>query len=119
MLNILAGMNPEKLSPADFDMIDSYMEASIKQVVELKEGDIKPAPIQDPQVLYLYVIYYNPSDFPGRYVCRINHVGHTNVPGRLLANEDTLEKVRAKLPPGLHRIARSKGDDKVIVETWL
>lgn len=119
MLNLLAGMNPNRLTPADLGLIDSFMAESGRAIAELKEGDTKPPQLNDPAVMYLYVIYYNPSDFPGRYVCRVNHVGHTNVPGRLIANEETLQAVRDKIPPGMHCIPRSRGDDKVIVETWL
>ena len=70
--------------------------------------------------LFTYVVYFNPSDFPGRYVMR----GFVNVDGEAKANAiaisgETIEKVRAHIPKGLYRMERMPGDDPAIVEVWI
>ena len=68
-----------------------------------------------------YVIYFNPSDFPGRYVVRgwTAGIGECQPDAEPLGVVDNLEAARAKIPPGLHRLSRLPGEDSVIVETWL
>lgn len=73
-----------------------------------------------PTALMLWVVTKHPSDFPDKFVARPNYVGpkgHYSVGAALTA--DTLEDLRAKLPQGLHRMARWADDDPVIVEVWL
>lgn len=66
--------------------------------------------------LEIFVVYENPSDFPGKMVVRkfINDKP-TLEP---LCVEDTLEEAREKIPKGLFRMDRMADDDIVIVETW-
>jgi hypothetical protein len=72
-------------------------------------------------VLPVFVIYENPSDFPGRFVVRVQRVSNGFVvPARdLLANCSDLAEARRCLPPGLVRMPRHPEDDPVIVETWI
>lgn len=67
----------------------------------------------------MWVIYHNPRDFPpGAYVARPwRNDKHPDGDTYLMA--DTLEKVRAMLPPGLTCLLRMPGDDPVIVEVWV
>lgn len=68
------------------------------------------------QLLILWVVYFNPSDFPGKWVVRkwiLDQPTHEH----FLA--DSLEGIRSAIPKGLYRIEREPGDDAVIIETWL
>jgi hypothetical protein len=72
-------------------------------------------------LLSVWTVYDHPSDYPDGFVAR-RHEAYTD--HSVVATADavfapTLEAVRAKLPPGLHCITRSPGDDPVIVESWI
>ncbi len=69
----------------------------------------------------LYVVYFNPSDFPGLYVIRKQFAGRGTVSVAVepLVTGSTLEAVRAALPAGLTRLERSPGDVPSILEVWL
>jgi hypothetical protein len=71
--------------------------------------------------LAVYVLYYNPSDYPGLYVVRRQVATATSitVDPEPMAVTDTLMGARALLPVGLHRIERDIIDEPQIVETWL
>lgn len=68
----------------------------------------------------VFTVYYNPQDFPGKYVVRLFD---GDKPMRLLTVKDTLEEARAAIPQepplGFIRFERSPEDAKAIVETWL
>lgn len=66
--------------------------------------------------LLLWVVYENPKDYPGSFVARPGVTGGMAC-AVLLA--DTLDELRADLPPGLTRLERDPTDDPVIVEVWL
>ena len=72
-------------------------------------------------IMDLYVIFFNPSDFPGKYVARRQSVG----PGGKITKDPrpfmvgTLELVRAALPPELTRLNRDPNDDPCIFEVWV
>ena len=71
--------------------------------------------------LAIYVVYRDPSDFPGKYVVRRSTIGHL---GELKDAEPlivckTLREARSTIPRCLFCITRSIEDDPVIVETWL
>lgn len=68
------------------------------------------------QVFPIFTVFFNPKDFPGKYVVRLFD-GKT--PTRLLAVKDTLEEARSTIPPMFLRVDRSPTDNPVIVETWL
>lgn len=68
----------------------------------------------------IWVITENPVDFPGKFVAREHLVGK----GFTRATDthfvaDSLPEIRATLPAGLYRLMRQKGDDPVIVESWI
>jgi hypothetical protein len=72
-------------------------------------------------ILSVWTVYDHPSDWPGGFVAR-RHEAHDNntvVATADVVYADTLEAVRAKLPPGMYPIARSPNDDPVIVESWI
>jgi hypothetical protein len=75
--------------------------------------------IESNNELSLYTVYENPFDYPGKFVVRRFEVftGATD-PNPLIVC-DTLEEVRAVLPPGLVCLPRHPDDDPVILETWL
>lgn len=72
------------------------------------------------KVFPIFTVYFNPKDFPGKYVVRLFDA---DKPLRLITISDTLEKAQATIPQGpplgFHRVNRSPTDDPVIVETWL
>jgi hypothetical protein len=71
-------------------------------------------------VLTMYTIYFNPLDYPGRYVVRGFFIESGKVePGELCVVADTLEQARAAVPPGCAQIARDPDDEPQIVETWI
>lgn len=65
--------------------------------------------------LSIWVVYDNPTDYPGRFVAR-KWKGDTATPELHLA--DTLDELRQLLPAGLCRLPRFAIDDPKIVETW-
>lgn len=72
------------------------------------------------EALDMFVIYHGASNEPDPFVGRRWSVnGKGCAPGPIVARGETLDQVRGQLPPGLFRLARSLGDDPVIVETWL
>lgn len=66
--------------------------------------------------LELFVIYDHPKDFPGHFVVR-RWLGDR--PTGDFAIAVTIERARAEVPMGLHRVPRQSSDDAVIVETWI
>jgi hypothetical protein len=69
-----------------------------------------------PRSFDIWTIYYNTSDHPGMYVARRFDV---DVPTSDMFVADTLDEVRALLPPGLYCLPRNVKDDPVIVEVWV
>lgn len=72
------------------------------------------------EVLTLYVLYFNPSDYPGQYVVRRQHVKD----GRLAIDVEvlvfkTLTTARRHIPAGLVNIGRMPDDDPAILEAWV
>lgn len=70
--------------------------------------------------LDLWVIYENPSDYPGRFVLRKTTVEK----GKMFICQncttyDTLEAARAAVPGNLANIGRMEQDDPCIVEVWV
>lgn len=71
----------------------------------------------------IYVVYNNPSDFPGQHVIRRWRIPVTGDPipdeAPIVVHPSYAFAV-AQLPPGLARIPRDVDlDDPSIVETWL
>lgn len=68
----------------------------------------------------MYTIYFNPSDFPGKFVLRAYHIGR----GTVEADDkfklgDSANEVRQHVPKGLVNIGRNADDDPVILEVWI
>jgi len=74
--------------------------------------------------LVIHTIYFNPKDFPYRYVVRAWTVregeGEAVPDPRPLVVADSLEEARAAVPPGSdHLLRRERDDDPCIVESWI
>jgi hypothetical protein len=74
-------------------------------------------------VLHQWVVYDNPTDYPGMFVAREWIIGRgTMRPSEVTPYVDPyLENVRrfiAAVAPGSFCITRSPEDDPTIVETW-
>ena len=71
-------------------------------------------------IFQMFVIYENPSDYPGKFVVRRWEVDSGDL---YVATEcvvvETLKQAREAIPPGLYRLNRNCFDDPVIVETWI
>lgn len=67
-----------------------------------------------------YNIFFNPEDFPGKYVVRgwTAHMDHT-VHDREAEVVDSLELAREKVPKGLVYLARYPTDVPSLVEAWV
>jgi hypothetical protein len=76
----------------------------------------------EPPFMSMWTIYFNPRDFPGKYVARRHDIFRGDR-GPAASSEyfvaDSLGAIRDKLPMGLVCLSRSDGDDPVILETWL
>ena len=69
--------------------------------------------------LIQWVIYFDPSDYPGKYVARKWIVAS----GRIAATQvsymsDSLEDARRHIPDGMFNLGRFANDDPKIVEVW-
>ncbi len=74
----------------------------------------------DERRLEMWVVYENPLDYPGKFVCRrwvVTPEGNT--PDGHCWVTSTLEDARSKVPPDCFRIPHQDGEDPCIVETWL
>lgn len=77
--------------------------------------------------LSLWVVYWNPSDFPGRFVVRrqVAVAPNPSIPDGIwcdpdpLAVVDTLDEARAAVPGWLTCLPRSPDDHPVVVEVWV
>jgi len=67
-------------------------------------------------MLEIWTVYDSPIDLPGRFVAR---KWVLEKPTNELRQDQTLEGLRNKLPPGLTRLPRATQDDPKIVETWI
>jgi hypothetical protein len=70
-----------------------------------------------------WVVYWNPSDYPGKYVVRGVDIVRGPPAGFIFHPEcatfDSLEDARAALPPHLYRLERHTSDAVPIVEIWI
>jgi hypothetical protein len=67
-------------------------------------------------MLDIWIIYDNPSDYPGQFVARRFQM---NRPTADVLTAGSLEAVRALLPAGLVRLERTQHDQPHIVEVWV
>lgn len=72
------------------------------------------------QVLPVFTIFYDPADFPGKYVVRLFDGKR---PTKLMCVKNTLEEARATIPhsPPVEYInmGRHENDPEEIVEVWM
>ena len=67
-----------------------------------------------------WTVYERPLDYPDGYVARRWVIGSGGaVPTNDMFVADTLDELRALLPPGLFCLLRQPGDDPKIVEVWI
>jgi len=71
--------------------------------------------IMDRPALKVYAIYYNPSDYPGKFVLRI---WNNDVPEKKCIVKKTLSEIHNKLPMNLFNLG-SDPVDKTIIEVWI
>lgn len=74
------------------------------------------ARLQRQTALPMICIYDHPSDYPDSFVARVWDANH---PTHLIALADTLDGIRATIPPNMTKMPRFLRDDPVIVEVWL
>jgi len=70
----------------------------------------------------MFTVYFNPSDFPGKYVIRkwiLARGFQGPIPTDQKYIADTLEDVRKNVPPEMVKMERYDQDDPTIVEVWL
>lgn len=70
--------------------------------------------------LEMYTVYWNPKDYPNRFVVRRWTINSREapVPREVIAVTLTLREARSKIPPGLFCMPRWPDDDRTIVEVW-
>jgi len=71
--------------------------------------------------MYQYVIYENPTDYPGKYVVRRWLIGRGTVTpdAEPLAVLDALSDARMFVPDGLYMMPRELEDDPAVLEVWI
>jgi hypothetical protein len=76
---------------------------------------------KDTSCFSMFTVYWNPKDYPGKYVVRRHVVSrHGAVPMEVVAIADTLEEARRPIQYlHLHCLGREPGDESQIVETWI
>lgn len=68
----------------------------------------------------VWTVYDHPRDYPDAWVARRSEIGFGTVTHTAdMFTADTLDELRALIPPGLVCVRRSPGDDPKIVEIWL
>lgn len=68
----------------------------------------------------IWVVYENPSDYPGKYVLRRQTAekGSISKDSECVV-KDSYEELIEHIPQGKTRINRDLQDDPVIMETWI
>lgn len=70
--------------------------------------------------LPMWVVYDQTTrEYPGMWVSRMHITLPEPRPTRFVMSHDSLEELRALLPPGLSRLSRDKSDPPEVVEIWL
>jgi hypothetical protein len=64
-------------------------------------------------------IYFNPKDFPGKYVARVFDIrpGAVHATRYIMVNEN-LEEMRRSIPAGFSCTNRTPEDDPELLEVW-
>lgn len=72
------------------------------------------------QHITVWIISFNPSDFPGLYVVRPHLVGSGwTIPAQFCATFKNIHDARAYVPKPCTYMERDPRDDAVIVESWV
>lgn len=72
------------------------------------------------QVMQNWVIYFNPSDFPNKYVVRLWYATRYGLEkDNSVKLADTITEARSFVPENLYCLPRFENDDPAIVEVWL
>lgn len=82
----------------------------------------QPTPTVGDRVMDMWVVYSNPSDYPGKWVLRRWEIqrGNTDpIPTKNVHTGDLYAEVIAHLPGGLTRLGRDQSDDPTITESWV
>lgn len=68
----------------------------------------------------MYTIYFDPKDYPGKYVMRkwVVDTASGQIPMQAYVG-DSYDSVIDNLPLGLVKILRDPHDDPCILETWI
>jgi hypothetical protein len=78
--------------------------------------------IQEKPFMSVWTVYYDPRDYPGKYVVRRHDIFRSRT-GSYPSDEhyvaDSLEAVRERVPFGMACLMRSEGDEPQIVECWI
>lgn len=71
--------------------------------------------------LPMVAVYFNPSDYPGRFIARRFWVAGGVITAEMdpIAVGQSLAAVQECIPPGMTRLSPLPGDENTIVETWL
>jgi hypothetical protein len=76
----------------------------------------------DDVVLTIWTIYFNPKDFPGRWVTR-NFLIVRGTPAPVAGNNiflsDSLQAARSVIPDDMTCLGRQDEDEPQIVESWI
>lgn len=92
-----------------------------EQVRRLAQGWIDEE-LANRQFVEMFVVYENPSDFPGQYVCRkwrSYDDGTVDAEGQAVAVSPDYDFVREHIPDTCVRMERAHDDDPAIKEVWL
>lgn len=85
-------------------------------------GTYKLAPeVTNRKCMEIFTIYDHPNDVPNKFVLRRWTVKANSVPvpDAGYQTADTLDGIRALIPPGLHCMPRNPQDDPKVVESWI
>jgi hypothetical protein len=70
--------------------------------------------------LPMWTVFERPDDYPDGFIARLFLVRHSVVRATTtVVFGDTLDDVRAQLPPDLYNLGRQAGDKPSVVETWI
>lgn len=75
------------------------------------------------RVNVIVTVYDHPQDFPHGYVARAHIIAHGGksayVSPMIYIGRETLDEVRAAIPPDMVKMIRHPQDDPVILETYV
>lgn len=97
----------------------TYHHPTVHIVVDTYHEAISGFP-RSSDSISMWAIFDHPNDFPSGFVVRENIAMSASVfVSPFSIRTASLDEARAKLPPGLTRLARQEGDPKFLIETWL